>query len=123
VTNGDQFNDEIKLLANGRYIESTIYTAKKDKFTSTDDYRKKQDDVAGACFEQESFTNGLMIYLRICSLENVFFLAVAIVRNNLKFEYLVRGRQIRENIDYELEMAKKQKTMEYKPIYDPSSFK
>ena len=52
-----------------------------------------------------------------------FFLAVAIVRNNLKFEYLVRGRQIRENIDYELEMAKKQKTMEYKPIYDSSSFK
>ena len=73
MTNGDQFNDEIKLLANGRYIESTIYTAKKDKFASTDDYRKKQDDVAGACFEQESFTNRLMIYLRICSLENVFF--------------------------------------------------
>jgi hypothetical protein len=123
VTDGDQFNDEIKLLSNERYIESRIYTAKKDKFASTDDYRKKQDDVARACFEQESFTSGLLIYLRIYSSENIFVLAVAIVRNNLKFEYLVRGRQIRENIDYELELAKKQKTMEYKPIYDPSSFK
>ncbi|CAF1048637.1 unnamed protein product [Rotaria sordida] len=92
VTNGDQFNDEIKLLANGRYIESSIYTAKKEKFASTNDYRKKQEDVAAAVFEQESFTG-------------------------------VRGKQIRDNIDYELQMIKKQKTMEYKPVYDPSSFK
>ncbi|CAF4653768.1 unnamed protein product [Rotaria sp. Silwood1] len=122
-TNGDQFNNEIKLLANGRYIESSIYTAKKEKFASADDYRKKQEDVAAAAFEQESFTGGLVIYLRIYSLKDVFFLAVAIVKNNLKFEYLVRGKQIRDNIEYELQMIKKQKTMEYKPVYDPSSFK
>jgi hypothetical protein len=58
------------------------------------------------------------MFARIC-----FFLAVAIVKNNLRFEYLVRGQQIRDNIDYGLELAKKQKGLEYTPIYDPSSFK
>ncbi|UJR24340.1 hypothetical protein I4U23_005717 [Adineta vaga] len=106
VTTSDEFNEQIKLSANGKYLESSIYTIKKEKFASNDDYRKRQDDVAGAAFEQNSFNS-----------------TVSIVKNNLRFEYLVRGQQIRNNIEYELELAKKQKRMEYKPIYDPSSFK
>ncbi|CAF1284140.1 unnamed protein product [Adineta ricciae] len=104
VTNGDRFNEEMKLLANGKYIESSIYTCKKENFAS-DDYRKKQEDVATAAFEQESFNS-----------------AVDIVKKNLKFEYLVRGKQIRENIDYELRTAKKRQAMEYAPPHDVSSF-
>ncbi|CAF1689635.1 unnamed protein product, partial [Adineta ricciae] len=56
VTNGDRFNEEMKLLANGKYIESSIYTCKKENFAS-DDYRKKQEDVATVAFEQESFNS------------------------------------------------------------------
>ena len=66
LTNGDQFNEEIKLLANRKYIESAIYTLKKEKFAS-DDYRKKQEDVATAAFEQESFNSGLILYFHACT--------------------------------------------------------
>ena len=66
LTNGDQFNEEIKLLANRKYIESAIYTLEKEKFAS-DDYQKKQEDVATAAFEQESFNSGLMLYLYACT--------------------------------------------------------
>ncbi|CAF4182638.1 unnamed protein product, partial [Adineta steineri] len=114
LLNGDPFNAEIKLLSKGKYIESSIYSAKKEssiyspkkeKFASNKDYHVKQEEVADAAFRQESFAS-----------------AVAIVKNNLKFEYLVRGKPIRDNIEYELQMKKKQKTMEYKPFYDSTTF-
>jgi hypothetical protein len=65
VTIGDQFNEQIKLASNGKYLESSVYTIKKEKFAANDDYRKRQDDVAGAAFEQNSFNTGLIIYLSI----------------------------------------------------------
>ncbi|CAF4109874.1 unnamed protein product, partial [Adineta steineri] len=106
LPNGDPFNAEIKLLSKGKYIESSIYSPKTEKFASNKDYHVKQEEVADAAFRQESFAS-----------------AVAIMKNNLKFEYLVRGKPIRDNIEYELQMKKKQKTMEYKPFYDSTTFK
>ncbi|CAF3977159.1 unnamed protein product [Rotaria sp. Silwood1] len=106
ATNGDQFNAEIKLLANGKYIESSVYIPKKQKTVLTDAQRKKQVDVACAVFKQESVPS-----------------AAAILRESLPYEYLTFGKQMRGNIEYELQQAKKQKRMEYKPIYDPTTFK
>ncbi|CAF1479038.1 unnamed protein product [Rotaria sordida] len=54
---------------------------------------------------------------------NFSFLAAAILRESLPYEYLTFGKQMRGNIEYELQQAKKQKRMEYKPIYDPTTFK
>ncbi|CAF1323609.1 unnamed protein product [Rotaria sp. Silwood1] len=79
ATNGDQFNAEIKLLANGKYIESSVYIPKKQKTVLTDAQRKKQVDVACAVFKQESVPS-----------------AAAILRESLPYEYLtfVRNRML-----------------------------
>jgi hypothetical protein len=59
----DQFNAEIKSLANGKYIESSSYTLKKGKYPLTDIYRQNQGEVASSVFMQESLFSGLMLYL------------------------------------------------------------
>lgn len=123
MTNGDQFNAEIKLLAKGKYIESSIYTSKKGKNELIDVHRHKQCEVASVAFKQESLPNGLMIYLCKSSLEDFSFLAVAILKETLPFEYLTLGKQMRNNIEYELQLAKKQNEIEYKPVHDSTTFK
>ncbi|CAF4507593.1 unnamed protein product, partial [Rotaria sp. Silwood2] len=105
TTDGDQFNAEIKLLANGKYIESSVYIPKKEKNMLTDAQRKKHADVACAVFKLESVPS-----------------AAAILKESLPYEYLTFGKHMRGNIEYELQEAKKQKRMEYRPIYDPTTF-
>jgi hypothetical protein len=56
--NAYQFNNEIKLGGNEKYIESSIYTAKKEKFALTDNYRQKQHDVTCAALQAESVQEG-----------------------------------------------------------------
>ncbi len=58
VVNADQFNSEIKALAKGSYIESSTYTAKKEKFGLLDVYRQHQNDVATAAFNENSLGTG-----------------------------------------------------------------
>jgi hypothetical protein len=82
VTNGNEFNAEIKLSAKERYLESSIYTPKKGNSTFkkgknalTDGYRHRQNDIASVVFQQESLPGGLIIYLFKSSLENFSFLS------------------------------------------------
>ncbi|CAF4555216.1 unnamed protein product [Rotaria sp. Silwood2] len=72
----------------------------------TDAQRKKHADVACAVFKLESVPS-----------------AAAILKESLPYEYLTFGKHMRGNIEYELQEAKKQKRMEYRPIYDPTTFK
>lgn len=143
VANADEFNAEIKLLAKEKYIESSMYISKKKSYIEssvcistkksytfgkkrnlpTDDYRSKQTDIASAVFQQESLPNGLIIYLSKSSSENFSFWAVAILKESLPFEYLISGNQMRNNIEYELQSAKKQRAIDYNPLYDRMSFK
>ncbi len=123
MTNGDQFNAEIKLLAKEKYIESSIYTPKKEKNILSDIYRQKQGDIASVVFKQESLPRGLMIYLCKSSLENFSFLAIAVLKQRLPFEYLTFGNQMRNNIEYELQLAKKERENEYHPMYASTTFK
>jgi hypothetical protein len=66
------FDAEIKLLANEKYIESSPYKPKTGKAVLSDVYRHKQADVASVAFQQESLTNGLIIYLCKSSLKDFF---------------------------------------------------
>ncbi|CAF2216573.1 unnamed protein product, partial [Rotaria magnacalcarata] len=104
--NGDHFNAEIKSSSQGRYIESSIYTSKKEKNAPTDVYRQKQKNAASAALKQESLPS-----------------AVAILRESLPFEYITCGNQMRSNIEYELQAAEKQREIGYKPVHDSASFK
>ncbi|CAF1503700.1 unnamed protein product [Rotaria magnacalcarata] len=106
LTNGDHFNAEIKSSSQGRYIESSIYTSKKEKNAPTDVYRQKQKNAASAALKQESLPS-----------------AVAILRESLPFEYITCGNQMRSNIEYELQAAEKQREIGYKPVHDSASFK
>jgi hypothetical protein len=45
------------------------------------------------------------------------------LKKHLPFEYLTLGGQMRNNIDYELQLAKKNKEIDFKPLYDATSFK
>ncbi|CAF4262544.1 unnamed protein product, partial [Rotaria magnacalcarata] len=106
LINGDHFNAEIKSSSQGRYIESSIYTSKKEKNAPTDVYRQKQKNAASAALKQESLPS-----------------AVAILRESLPFEYITCGNQMRSNIEYELQAAEKQREIGYKPVHDSASFK
>jgi len=57
------------------------------------------------------------------ALEKFSFLAVAILRESLPFEYIACGNQMRSNIEYELQAAEKQREIGYKPVHDSASFK
>ncbi|CAM2730157.1 unnamed protein product, partial [Rotaria socialis] len=48
---------------------------------------------------------------------------VAILRESLPFEYIACGNQMRSNIEYELQVAEKQREIGYKPVHDSASFK
>ncbi|CAF4293513.1 unnamed protein product, partial [Rotaria magnacalcarata] len=48
---------------------------------------------------------------------------VAVIKDTFPFEYLNFGNQMRGNIEYELQQIEKQKEIEYKPVYDSTSFK
>lgn len=67
--NADQFNADIKLKAQGRYIESSAYTCKqenqksKGRYASADAYRQKQSEIAASAFSQDSVTTGLIVHL------------------------------------------------------------
>ena len=52
-----------------------------------------------------------------------FSVASAMVQNGLPFPYLVWGIQMNKNLDNELQIARKQKELDYKPFHDPTSFK
>lgn len=45
------------------------------------------------------------------------------VKHVLPFVYIRDGQRIRDNIAFELHQAQKMKELEYKPIYDSTSFK
>ena len=82
MTNGDEFNAQIKLSAKERYLESSIYTPKKGNSTFkkgknalTDGYRHRQNDIASAVFQQESLPGGWIVYLFKTSIENFSFLS------------------------------------------------
>jgi hypothetical protein len=64
-----------------------------------------------------------MIYLSKSSLENFSFLAIAVLKKTLSFDYLIGGKNMRDNIEYELQLAKKQNEIEYRPVYDSTTFK
>lgn len=124
--NGDDFNAEIKLLSKEKYIESSIYIPKKQKKNAFfEAYRDKQNEAACAAFEEKSFSSGFfdLIFMLITCKIFFFFLAVAMLKNILPFDYLITGKQMRNNIEYELQLARKQEEIEYKPVYDPASFK
>ena len=123
VTNGDRFNTEIKSLSDGRYIETSMYTAKKDITVLTDSYCKKQTDVTSNLFKQESVSCGKIIYLCKLFLEKFSFLAAVTLKDKLSYEYLTLGKQMRGNLDYELLQAKKQKQIDYKALYDSTTYK
>lgn len=48
---------------------------------------------------------------------------MAVLKSNLPYEYIGQGSQMRQNIEYELQAAKKQRRIDYKPMYNPESFK
>ncbi|CAF4216701.1 unnamed protein product, partial [Rotaria magnacalcarata] len=48
---------------------------------------------------------------------------VAVIKDTFPFEYLTFGNQMRGHIEYELQQIEKQKEIEYKPVYDSTSFK
>ena len=125
MSNGDQFNAEIEALAKGKYIEPSIYTPKKRKNAYFEIYRDKQNEAASAAFKEETWTNGLFdfTFMLTIFLESFSFLAAAMLKNSLPFDYLTVGHQMGANIEYEIQQAKKRKTIEYKPVYDSTSFK
>ncbi|CAF2136736.1 unnamed protein product [Rotaria magnacalcarata] len=106
IANGDLFNEEIKSLSQERYIESSVRSSKKQKSSFKDYYREKQQDTASTALKQPSLAN-----------------AVAVIKDTFPFEYLTFGNQMRGNIEYELQQIEKQKEIEYKPVYDSTSFK
>ncbi|CAF3442765.1 unnamed protein product [Rotaria socialis] len=106
IANGDLFNEEIKSLSQERYIESSVRSSKKQKSSCKDCYREKQKEAASAALKQASLAN-----------------AVAVIKDTFPFEYLTFGNQMRCNIEYELQQIEKQKEIEYKPVYDSTSFK
>ncbi|CAF4526333.1 unnamed protein product [Rotaria socialis] len=106
IANGDLFNEEIKSLSQERYIESSVRSSKKQKSSFKDYYRKKQQEAASNALKQPSLAN-----------------AVAVIKDTFPFEYLTFGNQMRGNIEYELQQIEKQKQIEYKPVYDSTSFK
>ena len=106
-----------------KYIESCAYIVKKDKFLPTDNYRQKQNESACAALEAASVKEGLIIYLYRFSIVHVSFIGAVILRKNLPFEYMVSGKQMRSNLDYELREAKRQKAIDSSPIYHPSTFR
>ncbi|CAF3020724.1 unnamed protein product, partial [Rotaria socialis] len=71
-----------------------------------DYYREKQQEAASTALKQPSLAN-----------------AVAVIKDTFPFEYLTFGNQMRGNIEYELQQIEKQKEIEYKPVYDSTSFK
>ncbi|CAF1517365.1 unnamed protein product [Adineta steineri] len=109
ITNGDQYNIEIKQLANEKYIESCLYTiktVKKEKFALKDKYLEKRNDVARNALKAETVQEGANI-----------------MKNDFPWEYIVHGDKMRGNVEYELRETKKQQLIDYKPIYDPITFK
>ncbi|CAF1473284.1 unnamed protein product [Adineta steineri] len=109
ITNGDQYNIEIKQLANEKYVESCLYmikTVKKEKFALKDKYLEKRNDVARNALKAETVQEGANI-----------------MKNDFPWEYIVHGDKMRGNVEYELREAKKQQLIDYKPIYDPITFK
>jgi len=46
-----------------------------------------------------------------------FFLAASVLKNNLKYEYLAFRVQMRKNIEYELEEARREAENDYQPVY------
>ncbi|CAF1468765.1 unnamed protein product [Adineta steineri] len=109
ITNGDQYNIEIKQLANEKYIESCLYmikTVKKEKFALTDNHLQRRNDVARVALKAETVQQGANI-----------------LKNDFPGEYIVHGDKMRGNVEYELREAKKQKLIDYKPMYDPITFK
>ncbi|CAF1547196.1 unnamed protein product, partial [Rotaria magnacalcarata] len=89
-----------------RYIESSVRSSKKQKSSFKDYYREKQQEAASTALKQASLAN-----------------AVAVIKDTFPFEYLTFGNQMRGNIEYELQQIEKQKAIEYKPVYDSTSFK
>ncbi|CAM2725040.1 unnamed protein product [Rotaria socialis] len=79
---------------------------KKQKSPFKDYYREKQQEAASTVLKQASLAN-----------------AVAVVKDTFPFEYLTFGNQMRGNVEYELQQIEKQKEIEYKPVYDSTSFK
>ena len=121
--NADRFNVDMKSSSNGKYIESSEYLCKKESGRWNDNYRAKQSEVASAAFNQESLTTGSINVRKTLHLSTRSLLAATIVKDNLPFEYLIWGAQMRKNIDHELQLARKQKEVDYKPFHDPTSFK
>ena len=120
--NDDLFNAEIKLLSNGRYIESSNFTTKKDKIALDNMHRIKQAEVAAVAFKQDSLPKGLVSKLILLPVE-LFFLAIVVLKENLPYEYLTLGDRMRSNVEYELQSANKRKQLDYKPFYDSTTFK
>ena len=123
MTNAHEFNAEIKSLAKDRYIENSTYMCKKGKITSHDGDCEKKDNAAVDAYAKDSVFAGSIIFLRKTSLENFSILAGRALKRHLPFHYLVSGHLMRNNIEYELDLAKKQEEMDYKPMYDLTSFR
>jgi hypothetical protein len=50
------------------------------------------------------------------------FLAAALLKQRLAFHYLTMGKQMRGNIEYELQEAQKQQEIDYQSPYDAATY-
>lgn len=122
--NADQFNTEIKSVSKGNVMESSVYMSKnkKEKKSSANGYNQQRDEIATDAFNQSSITSGWFISFWERILHAASPLGAALLKKKLAFHYLSMGRNLRENLNYELEEAKKQEEIEYKPPHDPNTY-
>ena len=126
TANEEDFNAEIKTKSLGKCVETSIYAQTKGKGEKrkrpNDEYRQKQNDIAEAVFKQDSLPKGYNFIVLYYFNEN-YFLAISIIKSNIPFDYLISGDQMRNNVEYELQMARRQNEVDFVPLYDPVSFK
>lgn len=103
VANEDDFNAEMKSKSLGKCVETSIYASKKEKGEKrkrfNNEYREKQNEIAQTVFQQDSLPKGYLARRFIVFLDD-FILAIAILRSNIPFDYLISGDQMRNNVEY-----------------------
>ena len=122
--NGDQFNLEMKRSLHGQFMESSRYISKRGSKLFIQADRLKYAGIATAAFHEKSLAKGRMLSFCVVAVDLVhLFPAALLLKENLPFEYLTTGKQMRTNIDYELNCARKRSELDYQSMFDPTTFK
>ncbi|CAF1591568.1 unnamed protein product, partial [Didymodactylos carnosus] len=101
--NQDVFNDDIKANCDEIFVESGPYKRRNDLKTSQAEHKNRQNYFAAKAFNQNAA-------------------GIAMIKENLPYDFLIHSQQIKRTLYEEEELRKKQKKLDYQSKYPIASF-